>query len=262
MSRIPSPRDHKASKIRPGNFNPRSSYISFSFSLFKDTENFGFDCQPPLTQNWIGAFVEALRSLSELTVKDLEDNGRTKEKSHFHKIPWGDANVYFSKEEFYRRFIPQKYEADDYEIYQFSISKANGRIIGFFDEDKTFKVVLIDAKHNFHLSIHSGKRLDLQHERIAKTEHELALDRISHITKIVNENCKCGFASKYSDVLTDRYIKHHKDTILRLSDFLTDEETETFFEMPWERKNEHLLELFADFSEKIALYCASSPRIE
>jgi hypothetical protein len=40
------------------------------------------------------------------------------------------------------------YASDEYEFVQFHVSKALGRVVGFFDEEQTFQIVLFDPFHN------------------------------------------------------------------------------------------------------------------
>ena len=46
-------------------------------------------------------------------------------------------------------WLPQDYrDQDNYPLCQFHISKAKGRVIGFFDDKRVFNVVLLDPNHN------------------------------------------------------------------------------------------------------------------
>lgn len=67
---------------------------------------------------------------------------------------------------------------EDFPLYQFQISMANGRVVGFFDENWVFNIVLVDPNHNMQPSKDYDYRvtpcfpLDNHYECLKKAIHE------------------------------------------------------------------------------------------
>jgi hypothetical protein len=62
-----------------------------------------------------------------------------------HPIDWSAKNIPIAKDEI--DWIGD-YSSDEIEFVQFSISTGRGRIVGFFDDEQIFNVVLLDPMHN------------------------------------------------------------------------------------------------------------------
>lgn len=118
---------------------------AFSFRFWKQIENFGLDQSD---SKWFIALLEKLADLSKLNKEQFLKDGAGRDNWRFHKINWQQKNIPVQREDL--DWIPKTYldNADEYELFQFQITQSLGRVIGFFDENQEFNIVLLDPLHN------------------------------------------------------------------------------------------------------------------
>lgn len=137
--------------------------IKFSFKYYKQIDYFGLD---ECASKWYFSFLQKLADVSDKTHEELELNGKTTEY-RYHPIDWNQKNIPIKRNNL--DWIP-KYilnNPDEYEFYQISISKANGRIVGFWGQDSsTFYILLLDPKHNIQPSKDYNYRVRNTHSEI------------------------------------------------------------------------------------------------
>lgn len=148
----------KARKGLTINQDAREEGISFSFRYFKQIENFGIsgkDC------TWTTGLLEQLKVLSEKNADELLKDAQQKKALRIHQLELGPGKSALTNNDF--SHIPEKYRPDnneDREILQFQISRANGRVIGFFGADHAvFYIVFLDPNHNAQLSSYSDYKI-------------------------------------------------------------------------------------------------------
>ena len=78
----------------------------------------------------------------------------------YHRINWNQKNIPIAIQDL--DWVPKEYRnnSDEYPLVQFQISKSLGRIVGFWDEDNIFNVVLLDPLHNIQPAKSHGYRVD------------------------------------------------------------------------------------------------------
>lgn len=131
--------------------------VTFSFRFFKQVENFGISGKNDI---WMSGLLEQLKVISEKEFDDLVGNPAEKKYFRLHELEFGAGVSALTREDF--NFIPVEFrpKGDDCEYWQFQISKANGRVVGFFNEDHTiFYVVFLDPNHNAQLSDYSDYKV-------------------------------------------------------------------------------------------------------
>lgn len=124
---------------------PPSKKWTFSFRYWRQIDYFGLDQS---RDKWFVALLQKLSDLSGLDMdlfkrdRDMIDHWR------YHKINWNQRNIPVKRADL--NWIPDMYlkNEEDYELIQFQISQALGRVIGFWDETYTFNIVLLDPLHN------------------------------------------------------------------------------------------------------------------
>lgn len=156
---------------------------AFSFRFWRQIENFGLDRTDP---TW---FVSLMDKLSELSKKDINDfvsNGSEKDTWRYHPINWTQKNIPIQRSQL--DWIQKDYlnNEAEYPLLQFQISKALGRVVGFWDEDQIFNIVLLDPLHNIQPSKYYNYRVDY----CAPLDSEYALLH-KRILDIKN-NCNCS----------------------------------------------------------------------
>ena len=95
-----------------------------------------------------------------MLVDDVRSDRTLQNGLRFHQINWGQKNCPMSREEL--DWLPKGYldNADSFPMCQFQISMALGRIVGFWDENNVFNVVLLDPLHNIQPSKDYGYKVD------------------------------------------------------------------------------------------------------
>jgi len=101
-----------------------------------------------------------------------------------HNISWDAKNVPITRDEI--DWIDEDYRsnAEEFPLFQLAVSKAEGRFVGFLDEDNVFQIVLLDPLHNAQPSKFNDYKVQLSHPlgcevTALKDEATLALARIS-----------------------------------------------------------------------------------
>lgn len=118
-------------------------YWSFGFKFYKQINLFGFS---NIQLEWFTSLFERLRDTSKMEYKGmsevLEDGYR------YHIINWNAKNCPLIRDQFDWIDLVYLNNEIEYPLCQFHISKAKGRIIGFWDENNIFQIVLLDPLHN------------------------------------------------------------------------------------------------------------------
>lgn len=121
---------------------------SFSFRFFKEIKNFGLDSEK-IDKGWMLSVVYRLQELSKLSVADVTENRQVMEGTlRIHDINWSQKNIPIKRENLDWIELDYLGNPEEYPIMQISVSKAEGRLVGFFDEDNSFQIVLLDPLHN------------------------------------------------------------------------------------------------------------------
>jgi hypothetical protein len=130
---------------------------TFSFRYWRQIEYFGFD---RTNSEWFVSLLEKLNILSsEEREKFICDSGKISQW-RYHSIDWGHKNIPIQLKDI--DWIPSYYRDNQKEFYfvQFQISKALGRVVGFWDKDYVFNIVLLDPWHNIQPSKDHNYRVD------------------------------------------------------------------------------------------------------
>lgn len=140
----------KSYKIPPVKGAKSDEKCKFSFAHWSQIKNFGLDCER-VDITWIVALLDQLKILSDHTIEELTTDRKLGKALRYHPIDWNGSGTTMSKEDAWK-LIPEGYRSDEYEIAQFQITMSKGRIIGFFDHEWVFRIVLLDPMHNMILA--------------------------------------------------------------------------------------------------------------
>ena len=120
----------KITSIKEGNIHFRFDYFDAAHTHF-DGSKADFD--------WTRDMLTRLKHLQNTTVDQFKKDLAYRRSQYIHPINWDDANL--------DSFGIQNASPDlDEDAWQFAISKANGRVHGFFIGD-FFYIVWIDPEH-------------------------------------------------------------------------------------------------------------------
>mgnify|MGYP001810801543 CR=1 FL=1 len=160
-------------------------YFTYSFRVWRERPYFEIgDC----TSVWFNALLSRLHDFSNIKINKFLENPDFKRRERFHEINWDAKKIPVAKDDF--RDINEWYEnQEEFPFYQFQLSKANGRVIGYFDVDYTFNIVALDPNHNFQPSSKVGYHV-ITSGRTAVFPYESM--RISFDTFSVNVESSCG----------------------------------------------------------------------
>lgn len=145
---VENPAAHKVGKAIAKSKPAPDEPCAFAFRFFKEVENFGLDSKI-IDKGWPMSFLHRLQELSGMTVVDLTENRSVMEGTlRIHDIDWNWKNTPITRASL--DWIDKDYlgNHEEFPIIQIAVSKAMGRMVGFFDERNHFQVVLLDPLHN------------------------------------------------------------------------------------------------------------------
>lgn len=108
---------------------------------------------------WFSAVLEKLGELSRKTIAQTNANPAEKVAWRLHEVNWSAKGVPYARKDL--DWLDKDYLANEaeYPIQQFQITKALGRVIGFFDEQRVFNILFLDPLHNMQPSSFSDHKL-------------------------------------------------------------------------------------------------------
>lgn len=140
---------------------PKEKLWTFSFRFWRQLENFGFG-GANLSMNWFVSLLDQLKALSSETVDDIRcgRDSRKVDVLRYHEINWTQRNIPLQRKDF--GWLPDDFlnNEEEFPFYQFQISTGNGRIVGFWDDEDVFNVLLMDPRHNMQPSKNYNYRVD------------------------------------------------------------------------------------------------------
>lgn len=152
--------------------------ITFSFRFFDQREFFGIAEQD---SSWFASLFERLGDLNGKSSKII-GNYTEREKYRLHPIDWNSKNIPVTLDDLTNipKMLRENAEPDF--LWQFQLSTAKGRVIGFFNSEyDTFYIVLLDAKHNMQPS--GNFNYSVNNTQIAPTPYEQIKMSLSEIEK-------------------------------------------------------------------------------
>ena len=113
-------------------------YWSFGFKFYKQIDLFGFS---NIQLEWFTSVFDRLRDTSKMEYKGMTDV--LEDGYRYHIISWDAKNCPLVRNEFDWIDCDYLNNEIEYPLCQFHISKGKGRIIGFWDENNIFQIVLL-----------------------------------------------------------------------------------------------------------------------
>ncbi|MCG3671902.1 hypothetical protein [Aliarcobacter butzleri] len=129
----------------------------FSFRYWDQIDYFGLDKSK---SKWFVSLFERLKELSKFKRSDIMENYAIQNSLRYHSINWKQKNIPIQREDI--NWVDKDYldNQEEYEFFQFQISKSLGRIVGFWDENLVFNIVLFDPLHNIQPSKSYSYKVD------------------------------------------------------------------------------------------------------
>lgn len=153
-------------KITRAKKEPDDSLWNFSFRYWSQLEYFGLNGKG-IDNQWLVSVLERLKTLSAESIERVYRDVTMRDAMRFHRINWKATNIPIAKADL--PDLPAHcYDNPEFELHQFQISKGKGRVVGFFDENWVFNIVLLDSLHNlqpsktFHYKVNSCSPLSCE----------------------------------------------------------------------------------------------------
>ena len=203
---------------------PAAPRWNFGFKCWSQQEYFGLECEKVDT-HWFVSLITRLKDLGHLTVEDVTSNTKLQDDLRVHPINWNQKGIPVTREQVFE-LIPRPYRNEETEIMQFQLSKATGRVIGFFDRDYTFQIVFLDPMHHMQPSKIQGYKVT--ETKILFTE----VERLHHQMKEVVHKMQgeCPATCAVSGSLSQLIGFDQQKKLFCLHEFLSDDDIKLLLE--------------------------------
>jgi len=175
----------------------------FSFRFWRQIEFFGLDKSE---SKWFVSLLEKLTDLSKIEINKFISDKQTKNSYRYHHINWNQKNIPIQRKEL--KWIESDYleNEEEFPLVQFQISRALGRIVGFWDENSVFNIVLLDPLHNIQPSKDFNYKVDPCNP-LSCQYTSLLLD-ITAMRSKTCENKNCPYQSALDSIPTNSNYKN------------------------------------------------------
>lgn len=167
---------------------------SFSFKYYKQIGHFGLD---NLEGKWFVSLLEKLSDFSKIDRDSFFKDHKFKADNRYHRINWTATNIPITKHDLTWIEPEILNNDDDFPFLQFQISRALGRVVGFWNSNLTiFNIVLLDPKHNIQPA--GGKynyRVDEANVLTCKYTH-----LINKLDELKSKPCSCENCSVHTEI--------------------------------------------------------------
>jgi hypothetical protein len=175
-----------------GDIPPPRRFI-FSFRFFKEQRYFGIGTKE---SGWFSSVLSKLADISLADYDQLMSDFRAKQIWRLHEINWNAKSMPVLRQNL--DWIDKQYidNSEEFPFFQFQITKAHGRVVGFWDEDGIFNIVFLDPLHNMQPSAYSDYKLI--DSAISRSDFSAAIDFIE--SAIAKCSPECGCKSLYANI--------------------------------------------------------------
>jgi hypothetical protein len=161
---------------------PAKKPWTFSLCYWKQIEHFGLKCSG-VNEKWFVSLLDRLKDLSGLNIDEVANNPSNLWR--FHPINWNQRNIPIKKTDL--DWVPKEYLHEETDFFQLQISKSTGRIVGFFDSENVFQIVLLDPMHNAQPSSYNNYTINKTQEQVS-TYQELQ-SKLIFIKSKMDKHC-------------------------------------------------------------------------
>jgi len=198
--------------------SPAPKKWKFSFRYWREVEYFGFN---RTDSGWFVSLLERLASLSNEDVDKFLSDRRKRDMLRYHTIDWGQKNIPIQRRDLY--WLPKDIQENEEELpmMQFQLSTSLGRVVGFWDRDLVFNIVLLDPFHNIQPSKDYDYRVDPCNPLCC--DYTKLLMSLDEILESQCETKECEVAKRIKSIPTNRDSLFQSNVLVMK---ITDEEKE------------------------------------
>jgi hypothetical protein len=182
---------------------------TFSFRNWSQIEDFGLSGRP----HWYVSVFGRLRELGKIPVEKFLEDRTAQDARRYHEVDWNAKNIPVERADL--TWVESEYLKNeaDYPFVQFHVSKAVGRVIGFWDEEMVFNIVLFDPMHNLQPSKHTEYRV--RPAPVLNCEFTSLLREVESVKAVPCESPTCDLNRAVQDVSSHhRFIAHNHEVLI------------------------------------------------
>jgi hypothetical protein len=168
---------------------PESKWL-FSFKDFQQIENFGLNGKD---SGYFASVFYQLKTLSSINIDDLQRNFALKDSLRYHVIDWNARNIPLQRQSFSWVSNDILSNEEEFPFYQFHISQALGRVIGYWQEN-IFNILLLDPMHNMQPSSYANYQI--RAAMPVDSDISVLLSEVDRIKQMECENEHCIIKSQ------------------------------------------------------------------
>lgn len=193
---------------------PQEKCWRFSFRYWQQIEAFGLGGVDP---GWFQSLLDRFKQLSAEPLSRFLDDPLFQNEIRYHEIDWNWRNIPIQRSNL--DWLPNEIldNAAEFPIYQVHISRAMGRVVGFWDADWIFNILLLDPNHNCQPSRYSEYRV--RPTSIGQCEYSSLRLAIERAQGSRCEHEACDFRKSVVSI-QDKLYDDHNVVIARVDDTL------------------------------------------
>lgn len=161
------------------------AHFSYSFKYFSQIQYFGLEGIEP---SWFVSLLDKLKDFATNIPEELQRNYHLKDAWRYHEINWESEGIPIKRSDLNWLGPNVVNNNEEFPLWQFQVSTARGRIIGFWYED-VFNIVLLDPLHNLQPSKKFNYAVDDCYPLSNKYD-----SLVKDIEKVLETECSSGDA--------------------------------------------------------------------
>jgi hypothetical protein len=193
---------------------PAPKRWTFSFRHWRQIEYFGLD---RTDSGWFASLLQKLTVLSEEEVDRFICDSHKLDVWRYHRIDWGHKNIPIQPKDL--SWIPKEItnNKEEFILVQFQISTGLGRVVGFWDRDYIFNIVLLDPLHNLQPSKDHNYRVDPCSP--LSCDYTKLLHSLDSILESYCKDLDCNIAKYIQNIPNSREsLKHNNVLMIKTTD--------------------------------------------
>lgn len=169
----------------------------FGFKYFNQIRYFEIG---GVENSWFISLIERLKFISGIDREKFLTNFANRGALRYHEINWNGINVPIQRKDLH--WLDKDYleNEEEYPMVQFHISKALGRVVGFWDDNNVFQVVLLDPAHNIQPSNYNTYHIDDTY--YMSCQYSSLLIDIQNVQKKINSSLSCAACAELNKLPT------------------------------------------------------------
>ena len=177
---------------------PPERHFTFSLRYWMQVESFGLG---DVDSGWFISFLDRLHDLCKEKVGRFLDDRDFQDAIRYHVVDWDARSIPISRQNLSWLPVDIRDNEVEFPIVQFHVSRAMGRVHGFWDRDGCFQIVLIDPMHNLQPSADTGYRV--RRTSIAECKYSAFRIAIDRACARPCSDTSCELSRSIADVLAE-----------------------------------------------------------